>query len=111
MLQQRSLRLLSSLSQSLSQRSARPAATCVAASLRCRSQRPYSIHADASVGSTIKDIEPSKLSITTTTTPKALLPPEELIFGRNFSGASFGGVHAKLPNLSRPHALARVDCI
>ncbi|KAK7193826.1 Mitochondrial branched-chain amino acid (BCAA) aminotransferase [Paraphaeosphaeria sporulosa] len=81
MLQQRSLRLLSSLSQ----RATRPAATSVAASLRCRTERPYSIHADASVGTTIKDIEPSKLSITRTTTPKALLPPEELVFGRNFS--------------------------
>ena len=87
MLQQRSFRLLSSLSQ----HSARPAATCLSASLRCRSQRSYSIHADASVGTTIKDIEPSKLSITTTTTPKALLPPEELVFGRNFSGASGRG--------------------
>jgi branched-chain amino acid aminotransferase len=38
------------------------------------------------VGTKIQDIDPTKLSITKTTTPKGLLPPEELIFGRNFTG-------------------------
>jgi branched-chain amino acid aminotransferase len=70
MLQQRSLRLLSSL------------AHCAPRS----AVAPLSIHADASVGTKIQDIDPTKLSITTTTTPKDLLPTEELIFGRNFSG-------------------------
>jgi len=46
------------------------------------------------VGTTIRDIDPSKLTITSTTTPKSLLPPEELIFGRNFTGESFNGVAA-----------------
>ncbi|KAF2638158.1 branched-chain amino acid aminotransferase II [Massarina eburnea CBS 473.64] len=81
MLQQPSARLLSSLSRG----SFRPFAAGLSASLRCRSQRAYSLHADASVGTSIKDIDPAKLSITKTTTPKALLPPEELIFGRNFT--------------------------
>jgi len=84
MLQRRSLRLLSSLSHCASRSPAAP----LSASLRCR--RGYSIHADASVGAKIKDIDPTKLSITKTTTPKNLLPPEELLFGRNFSGGSFG---------------------
>ena len=82
MLQRRSLRLLSSLSSA----SARPLTAQLGPSLRCRSARAYSIHADASVGTKIQDIDPTKLSIEKTTTPKALLPPEELIFGRNFTG-------------------------
>ncbi|KAF2739877.1 branched-chain amino acid aminotransferase II [Polyplosphaeria fusca] len=81
MLQQRSSRLLSSLSHNFS----RTAASELNASLRCRSSRAYSIHADASVGTKIQDIDPTKLSVTKTTTPKGLLPPEELIFGRNFT--------------------------
>jgi branched-chain amino acid aminotransferase len=85
MLQQRSLRLLSLLSRRGPQSTAAP----LSASLRCR--RAYSIHADASVGTKIQDIDPTKLTITKTQTPKDLLPPEELIFGRNFSGGSFGG--------------------
>jgi len=40
------------------------------------------------VGTSIKEIDPSKLTITKTATPKTLLPPEELIFGRNFTGAT-----------------------
>lgn len=52
------------------------------------SSRPYSIKADSA--STIKpqDIDPSKLSITKTTTPKELVPPNELVFGRTFTGQS-----------------------
>ena len=42
----------------------RSVAAGLAASLRCRSQRAYSIHADASVGTSITDIDPSKLTIT-----------------------------------------------
>jgi branched-chain amino acid aminotransferase len=85
MLQQRSSRLLSSLSHCAFRSPAAP----LSASLRCRTrpqtQRAYSIHADVSVGEKIQDIDPTKLSITSTTTPKDLLPPEELLFGRNFS--------------------------
>ncbi|KAF2120514.1 branched-chain-amino-acid aminotransferase [Lophiotrema nucula] len=81
MLQQRSSRLLASFSHSLR----RAAASELSTSLRCRSARAYSIHADASVGTSIQEIDPTKLGITKTTTPKGLLPPEELIFGRNFT--------------------------
>jgi branched-chain amino acid aminotransferase len=83
MLQQRSSRLLSYLTHC----SSRSVGTALSASLRCRSQRAYSIHADASVGTKINNIDPSKLSITKTTTPKTLLPPGELIFGHTFTGA------------------------
>jgi branched-chain amino acid aminotransferase len=38
------------------------------------------------VGEKIMGINPAKLTIEKTTTPKDLLPPEELIFGRNFTG-------------------------
>jgi branched-chain amino acid aminotransferase len=74
------MRLLSSLSHCAPRHAAAP----LGAVQRCR--RAYSIHADASVGTKIQDIDPTKLSITTTKTPKDLLPPEELLFGRNFSG-------------------------
>ncbi|KAI4610136.1 branched-chain-amino-acid transaminase bat2 [Alternaria metachromatica] len=81
MLPQRSSRLLSCLSRGAFRSPVAP----LSASLRCRTQRPYSIHADKSVGEKIQDIDPTKLSITKTTTPKDLLPHEELVFGRNFS--------------------------
>ena len=99
MLQQRSSRLLLS---SLSNCAFRSPAAPLSASLRCRTrtqtqtQRPYSIHADASVGSKIQDIDPTKLSITRTSSPKALLPPEDLIFGRNFTGTSFVALASQL---------------
>ena len=83
------MRLLSSLSHCAPRRAAAP----LSASLRCR--RAYSIHADASVGTTIQDIDPTKLTITKTSTPKDLLPPEELVFGRNFSGESFNVLEYK----------------
>jgi branched-chain amino acid aminotransferase len=88
MLQRPSFRLLSSLSYCASRSPAAP----LGVSLRCR--RAYSIHADASVGTKIKDIDPTKLSITKTTTPKDLLPPEELLFGRNFSGGGSGALQS-----------------
>ncbi|ORY06491.1 aminotransferase [Clohesyomyces aquaticus] len=79
MLQQRSSRLLSSLSSSF----ARSIVPQTSLALRCR--RAYSIHAEASVGTSIQEIDPSKLTVQKTTTPKDLLPPEELVFGRNFT--------------------------
>ncbi|KAF2704524.1 branched-chain amino acid aminotransferase II [Pleomassaria siparia CBS 279.74] len=81
MFQQRSSRLLSLLSTSCN----RPFVAQRGASLRSRSARAYSIHADASVGNKILGIDPSKLTIEKTTTPKDLLPPEQLVFGRNFT--------------------------
>ena len=51
-------------------------------------QRAYSIQTDASSLAKLPNIDPSKLSITETTTPKELIPPEELVFGRTFTGKS-----------------------
>ncbi|KAF2761792.1 branched-chain-amino-acid aminotransferase [Pseudovirgaria hyperparasitica] len=52
-------------------------------SQRCR--RQYSIHVDAANASKLAELDSRKLSITKTTTPKELLPAEELVFGRNFT--------------------------
>ena len=49
-------------------------------------RRPYSIQSQEEAIAQLPDINPSALSITRTTTPKQILPPEELIFGRNFTG-------------------------
>ena len=80
MLQQRSL----SLAPALSSLFRRSLLLQTSSAQRCR--RAYSIHADAPSGVKIQDIDPTKLSITKTTTPKDLLPPRELLFGRNFTG-------------------------
>ncbi|OCK86377.1 branched-chain amino acid aminotransferase II [Lepidopterella palustris CBS 459.81] len=80
MLQQRSSSLAFFLSSSL-----RRSLLLQTSSSAQRCRRAYSIHAGGSVGEKIQDIDPSKLTITKTTTPKDLLPPEELIFGRNFT--------------------------
>ncbi|KAJ9648049.1 branched-chain-amino-acid transaminase bat2 [Coniosporium apollinis] len=53
------------------------------AAQRCR--RAYSLQIDTNSDPKLAGIDPSKLSITKTTTPKDLLPPEELVFGRNFT--------------------------
>lgn len=52
-----------------------------------RPARLYSIKADAASASTLKGIDPRKLSITKTSTPKKLSKPEDLVFGREFTGA------------------------
>ncbi|KAI9775984.1 MAG: hypothetical protein M1839_000683 [Geoglossum umbratile] len=47
--------------------------------------RLYSIAAHAASAAKVQDIDPSRLSITKTSAPKALVPPEELVFGRTFT--------------------------
>ena len=49
-------------------------------------RRPYSIQSQEEEIAQLPDINPGALSITRTTTPKPILPPEELIFGRTFTG-------------------------
>ena len=49
-------------------------------------QRSYSIQAEAASTVKLQDIDPSKVSVTKSTTPKELVPPKELIFGRTFTG-------------------------
>ena len=51
-----------------------------------QSQKDYSIKSQEEAIARLPNIDPSQLSITTTTTPKKILPPEELIFGRSFTG-------------------------
>ena len=48
--------------------------------------RSYIIQSQEEELARLPDIDPQKLSITKTTTPKTIVPPEELIFGRNFTG-------------------------
>lgn len=48
-------------------------------------RRPYSIQSQEEALSRLPDIDPSSLSITKTTTPKQIIPPEELVFGRTFT--------------------------
>ncbi|KAL9029534.1 MAG: hypothetical protein Q9196_002231 [Gyalolechia fulgens] len=47
--------------------------------------RAYSIQSQEEAIAKLLDINPDALSITKTTTPKALVPPEELVFGRTFT--------------------------
>ena len=50
------------------------------------SPRQYSIQSQEEEIARLPDIDPGALSITKSTTPKQVLPPETLIFGRNFTG-------------------------
>lgn len=56
----------------------------------CKS-RAYSVPATGKVFSSLPDIDAAKLSITRTSAPKQLLPPEKLIFGHSFTGIDFFG--------------------
>ncbi|KAH0544077.1 branched-chain-amino-acid transaminase bat2 [Glutinoglossum americanum] len=47
--------------------------------------RLYSVAAEAASNVKVQGIDPSKLTITRTTTPKTLVPPEELVFGKTFT--------------------------
>ena len=51
-----------------------------------QSRRPYSIQSQEEAIAQLPGIDPSALSIARTTTPKQLVPPEELVFGRTFTG-------------------------
>ncbi|KAL8782720.1 MAG: hypothetical protein Q9213_005144 [Squamulea squamosa] len=54
-------------------------------SLNWHLRRPYSIQSQEDAIAKLPNIDPSALSITKTTTPKQLVPPEELVFGRTFT--------------------------
>lgn len=49
--------------------------------------RLYSIKAEAASVSKLQILDPSRLTITKTKTPKQLSKPEDLVFGREFTGA------------------------
>jgi branched-chain amino acid aminotransferase len=70
---------------SLAKANAPVSSTRLAPAFAQRWQRQYSIHADHAAHQGL-EIEPSKLSITKTTTPKALEKNEDLIFGHSFTG-------------------------
>jgi hypothetical protein len=76
--------------------------------------RTYSIKASAASTAKPKDIDYSKLSITKTTTPKELVPSNELVFGRSFTGKSplfLGSSSHADGNLDRSYAQYRMDSI
>ncbi|TVY28221.1 Branched-chain-amino-acid aminotransferase, cytosolic [Lachnellula hyalina] len=50
--------------------------------------RLYSIKAEAAATTRLPEIDPSALTITKTTTPKELVPQNELVFGRTFTATS-----------------------
>ena len=49
--------------------------------------RCYSLKVDTSSSQDVAGLDPAQLSIAKSTTPKDLLPPEELVFGRTFTGS------------------------
>ncbi len=49
-------------------------------------QRRYSIQSQEDAIAKLPGIDPSALSVMKTTTPKELVPPNELVFGRTFTG-------------------------
>jgi len=76
----------------------------------CLGKRPYSILSDEIALSRLPNIDPSKLQVTKTKSPKDLVPSEQLIFGRNFTGweaddqtMSLSVAHHSL--LNRPYAV------
>lgn len=66
-------------------RSARCSARAVTAPA-LRSSRFYSIKASAASASKLQGLDPKKLTITETTSPKSLSKPEDLVFGKTFTG-------------------------
>jgi branched-chain amino acid aminotransferase len=46
----------------------------------------FSVKAEAASIASQNDIDPRKLQITKTTNPKGLSKPEDLVFGREFTG-------------------------
>merc|ERR1712144_35592 len=62
-----------------------PSRLIAAATVASQQSRLYSIQANAASDVKAQDIDPSKLTITKTTTPKELLPANELVFGRTFT--------------------------
>lgn len=51
-------------------------------------RKPYSssIQAQEDALKALPDIDPKSLTVTESTTPKQIVPPEELVFGRTFTG-------------------------
>ena len=60
-----------------------------------QAQRQYSIKPHAASTSKPLDIDPRKLVVEKTSHPKALMKPEELVFGRNFTGTTYPHLEKK----------------
>jgi len=74
-----------------------------------------SVAPDSASLSQLPDIDVAKLEITQTTSPKELVPPEELVFGRTFTGTAALLQYAFRSPVTdagrRPHAFHRMDSI
>lgn len=81
-------------------------------SARRQWQRFYSIQTTEDAIARLPGMNPDSLHVTKTTKPMSLLPPEELVFGRSFTGISDNpGSRCKASNQNyRPYVLDRVDC-
>ena len=76
------------------------------------STRPYSIKVESASTIKLQEIDPSKLSVMKTTTPKELVPPKELVFGRTFTGrASTLAPSVLTADYYRSYAQSRMDCL
>lgn len=64
----------------------RHARTACTPSVGLSVRRASNVAPDAAALTKLPNIDASKLEITKTTKPKELLPAEQLIFGRNFTG-------------------------
>lgn len=54
----------------------------------CRTLRPFSVKAEAAQATKQAGIDPKKLSITKTSSPRQISKPEDLVFGKEFTGKS-----------------------
>src|SRR5947209_18131603 len=81
----------------------------VSTSWRSRS----ALQADEDTLSKLPGLDASKLSITKTITPKKIVPPEELVFGRTFTGLFLGAASPLrmllMRHLHRSHVVHRMD--
>ena len=61
----------------------------------------------------LPDIDPSQLEVTNTITPKQLVPNQDLVFGRTFTGESAGEKYqtscGNMLTVSRSYAINRMD--
>ena len=85
----------------------------------CR--REYSLHPEQNV-ERLQELDSTQLQITKTATPKQLINPKDLVFGRAFTGKSCASISCplfrailkftlqqELTEATRPHALHRMD--
>jgi branched-chain amino acid aminotransferase len=56
----------------------------------CYASRYYSVKLQGAASPKLAGLDSSKLEITKTTTPKAISKPEDLVFGREFTGTCVG---------------------